>query len=533
MRKLFKSTAIVGGMTGISRVLGFARDMVFAQLFGAGMASDAFLAAFRIPNFFRRLFAEGSFSLAFVPVLSNYKEQQDKAAVKALLDAVSGSLFAILFLIVALGMWKANWVLSIFVPGFADQPEKLALAEDMLRVTFPYLLFISLTGFAGGILNTWGRFAVPALTPALLNISLICAALLFRQSFDIPIKSLAWGVFVAGVFQLMLQIPALIKLGLMPRPRFNFNHPGVLQIRKLMLPTLFSSSAAQLNLLLDTILASFLLTGSFTWLYLADRLLEFPLGVFAIALSTVILPSLSKHFSSGQKNEFKNTLAWASRLGLIIGIPAAVGLGVLAEPIIGLLFGHGHYQNNDVAMAAIALRAYAWGLPAFIFIKILSPAFYSRQDTRTPVKIALVAIFSNMFFNILYLIVLVYDSAGSVVFDSMDTFKAQLAIQPGLHAALAWASVTSAWINVSGLWFWLRKSDFHADFSSWWHVLAKTLPAGLVMGFMLIWLKAQWPTAIMLSNKIAQISLFIGGGFIVYSLLLLLFGVRIKDLRAK
>ncbi|MEE4297528.1 MAG: murein biosynthesis integral membrane protein MurJ, partial [Wenzhouxiangella sp.] len=290
---LLRSTFNFGAMTLVSRVLGFVRDIVLARSFGANAATDAFFVAFKIPNFLRRLFAEGSFSLAFVPVLAEYREKGDQAALKSLIDATAGVLLSVLLVITAVGMMGAPWVVRVFAPGFADNTEQLALAADMLRVTFPYLLFIALTALAGGILNTLGRFALPALTPALLNISLIVAALGFSSFFAEPVKALAWGVLVAGILQLLVQLPLLARHGVLPRPVAQFSHPGVRRILRLMVPTLFGSSVAQINLLLDVLLASLLISGSLSWLYYADRLMEFPLGLFGVALSTVILPSLA------------------------------------------------------------------------------------------------------------------------------------------------------------------------------------------------------------------------------------------------
>ncbi|MFW6340776.1 MAG: murein biosynthesis integral membrane protein MurJ, partial [Wenzhouxiangella sp.] len=363
---LLRSTVNFGAMTLVSRILGFARDVVLARSFGASAATDAFFVAFKIPNFLRRLFAEGSFSLAFVPVLAEYRERGDRAALKSLIDATAGVLLAVLLVMTALGMAAAPWVVRIFAPGFAGDPAQLALASDMLRVTFPYLLFIALTALAGGILNTLGRFALPALTPALLNISLIVAALAFSSWFDEPVKALAWGVLVAGVLQLGVQLPVLARHGVLPRPRAGFAHPGVRRILRLMLPTLLGSSVAQINLLLDVLIASLLISGSLSWLYYADRLMEFPLGLFGVALSTVILPSLAGLHARKALAEFRATLDWAVLLGVVIGLPAACGLAVLAEAVNITLFHYGAFAMSDVRMAALALMVYCLGLPAFI-----------------------------------------------------------------------------------------------------------------------------------------------------------------------
>ena len=452
---LLRSTFSFGSMTLISRILGFVRDVVLARWFGASAATDAFFVAFKIPNFLRRLFAEGSFSLAFVPVLAEYRERGDPAALKSLIDATTGTLMAVLLMITALGVAGAPWIVRVFAPGFVADPEQLALATELLRITFPYLLLIALTALAGGILNTFGRFALPALTPALLNVAMIVAAVAFSTHFDEPVKALAWGVFAAGVLQLTIQLPALARLGLLPRPRLGFAHAGVRRIMRLMVPTLFGSSVAQINLLLDVLIASLLISGSLSWLYYADRLMEFPLGLFGVALSTVILPSLAALHARADYTRFRATLNWAVLLGLTIGVPSAVGLAVLAQPLVTTLFQYGAFQPSDVHMAALALLAYCAGLPAFIGVKILAPAYFSRQDTRTPVRVAVTALVANMLLNIVFVLVLSWQLAGR---DFSAGLLATLAANPGAHVALALASSVSGWLNAVLLWRNLRRS---------------------------------------------------------------------------
>lgn len=456
--KLFKSTAIVSVMTLLSRLLGMARDMLVAVLFGAGPATDAFLAAFKIPNYFRRLFAEGSFALAFVPSLAEVKEKEGKEAVRDFIDHVSGLLMASLMLVTALGVIFPDALVAVFVPGFLADPEKHMLVREQLRITFPYLMLVSLTGLAGGILNTYGRFALPALTPVLLNVSIITSALLLHARLDIPVLSLAWGVFAGGVLQLLAVMPFLYRLGLFPKPRISFAHPGVRKVLRLMLPTLFSSSVAQLNLLLDTLLASFLVTGSVTWLYLSDRLLEFPLGVFGIALATVVLPTLSKLHARNDRLAWQASLDWALQVGLLIALPAAAGLALLAEPIYHSLFRYGAYTEQDATMAGWSLSALAAGLPAFVLVKILQPAFFARQDTRTPVKIAIYVLSGNMVMNVVLLFLL-----AMFVYSANDwaSFRDVLANQPGMHVALAGASVLAAWLNVYLLYRALAKQGVY------------------------------------------------------------------------
>src|SRR3569623_360625 len=372
---LLKSTASVGAMTLISRILGFVRDMVVARTFGASTGADAFFVAFKIPNFLRRLFAEGAFSQAFVPVLTEYKTNRILAAPLLIL---------------------------LFAPGFSKDATKFQLAADMLRITFPYLLFISLTAFAGGILNAYGRFAVPAFTPTFLNLAMIGAALWLAPHLNQPITALAWGVVLAGVLQLLFQWPYLVKLGLLPRFRFKRAHEGVSRILRLMLPVIFGSSVAQINLLVDTIIASFLVTGSVSWLYYSDRLVEFPLGVFGVALATVILPKLSQHHAQALPEAFSRTVDWGLRWVVLVSVPATVGWISLAVPLLATLFHYGEFSVLDVVKSSHSLTTFSLGLAGFIMVKILASGFYSRQDTRTPVRFALIAMFANVVMNLLF-----------------------------------------------------------------------------------------------------------------------------------
>ena len=401
---MIKSTAAVGSMTLLSRVLGLARDIVIARFFSASDAADAFFVAFKIPNFLRRLFAEGAFSLAFVPVLTEYRTNYSAAQTKELIDRVAGTLGLILLAISLVGVAASPVLISIFAAGFIDQPAKFALTADMLRITFPYILFISMTAMAAGILNTLKRFAVPAFTPVLLNLSMIGCALWLSPRLEVPITGLAWGVFIAGIAQLLFQLPFLYREGLLPRPKWGWQHEGVQKIIKLMIPAIFGSSVAQINLLFDTFIASFLVTGSVAWLYYSDRLLEFPLGVFGIALATVVLPNLSEaHYKKGADN-FNATLRWAIQLSLLIAVPATFGLFMLAQPILATLFEYGAFSDNDSMMAAYSLMAYCLGLPAFILIKILANGFYARQDTRTPVRIGIQSMCLNMLLNVVFVV---------------------------------------------------------------------------------------------------------------------------------
>ncbi len=418
--QLFKSTAIVGSMTLISRILGFIRDMIFARIFGADAGTDAFFVAFKIPNFLRRLFAEGAFSQAFVPVLSEYKETKDKQSVHEFIGRTGGALALILMGVTIVGVVCAPMLIMAFAPGFLWEGGQFDLAVEMLRITFPYLFFISSVAFAGGILNTYGRFAVPAFTPVFLNICLIFAAVWLAPKMAEPITALAWGVFAAGIVQLLFQFPALWKLGLLPRLRFGFFDPGVKKIIYLMLPAIFGVSITQINLLFDTLIASFLVSGSVSWLYFSDRLVEFPLGIFGIALATVILPSLSKSYTEKDKTSFSCSLDWGLRWVFVIGTPASIGLILLAKPALSTLFQYNEFDQFDVEMAGQSLMAYSIGLLGFILVKVLVPGFTSRQDMKTPVRFGIVAMLTNMILNVVFVFQMKH--AGLALATSLSAF---------------------------------------------------------------------------------------------------------------
>jgi putative peptidoglycan lipid II flippase len=506
-KKLVKSTATVGSMTLLSRIFGFIRDMVVARVFGAGLGTDAFFVAFKIPNFMRRLFAEGAFSQSFVPVLSEYKTQREQEQVKRLVDDVAGTFGTVLLLITIVGILAAPVLIAIFAPGFLDETQKYDLATGMLRFTFPYILFISLTAFAGGILNSYGRFGVPAFTPVLLNLVLIGCALWLAPHMEQPIMALAWGVLFAGLAQLLFQLPFLARLKLLPRPRFNRANEGVQKIRTLMLPAIFGSSVAQVNLLLDTLIASFLVTGSVSWLYFSDRLVEFPLGVFGIALATVILPSLSQQHAAASTEDFSRTLDWALRWVLLIGTPAMVGLFVLAGPVLTTLFQYGEFSQHDAVMATRSLMAYALGLQGFILVKVLSPGFFARQDTKTPVKIGVIAMVSNMVMNVI------------LVF-------------PLAHAGLALATSLSAFINAGLLFRILRRDGVYRPEPGWLKLLLQVLAANIAMAAVLWWGAGdlqQW-FAWGGMQRALQLVLWIAVGAAVYFIMLFLTGVRFRRL---
>jgi putative peptidoglycan lipid II flippase len=502
-------------MTLLSRVFGLLRDIALATVFGASGGTDAFFVAFKIPNFMRRLFAEGAFSQAFVPVFSEYKEKQDKAALKDLVNHVAGTLGVFLFALSALGMIFAPAVVYLFAPGFTDDAEQLQLTAELLRITFPYIFFIALVAFAGGILNSSHQFAIPAFTPVLLNLCLIASVFFLAPYFDEPLMALAWGVALAGVSQLLLQFPFLIKLGLMPVPKIKRGHEGVKKIIKLMIPAIIGSSVAQINLLLDTVIASFLITGSVTWLYYSDRLLEFPLGVLGIAIATVILPTLSQQHARASAEQFNQTLNWALRLVTLITIPACVGLFVLAGPILASLFEYGKFSANDTYFASLSLMAYMLGLPAFIIIKILAPGYYARQDTRTPVRIGIIAMVSNMVMNIAFVVPLV-----------MLDYEAP-------HVGLALATSLAAYINAILLYSGLRDSAVFKPQAGWLAWVFRICIATTAMAAVVIWLNpdaiqwSQWP----LMDRLSNLAIIITSGAFVYFLLLWLQGLRPDQLK--
>ena len=505
MGRLFKSTLVISAMTLISRVFGMLRDVVIAVVFGAGPGVDAFIVAFRIPNFLRRLFAEGGFSQAFVPVLSEYREQRSHDEVRALVDQTSATLGLVLLAITAVGVLAAPLLIAVFAPGFLHQPERLHLAADMLRLTFPYILFISLTALAGGILNTYRRFAVPAFTPVLLNLSLIACAILLAPQLPeaVRIKALAAGVFIAGVVQLLFQFPYLIRLRLLPVPRLRRDPEGVRRIMRLMLPTLFAVSITQINLLVDTLIASFLQSGSISWLYYSDRMVEFPLGVFGVALATVILPSLSADHANDSRASFSATLDWALRWVMLIALPAAAGLALLAAPLLTTLFQYRAFSGHDVLMASRSLMAFTVGLPAFILIKVLASAFFSRQDTRTPVKIGVIAMLCNVVFNL----VLVW---------------------PLAHAGLALATSLAAYVNAGLLFLHLRRDGYYASGKGWGNYLLAVCAAVAAMALLLLMLVQ--PLSAWLDwnafHRVGWLLLWVAAGALGYFAVLHLLGIR-------
>jgi putative peptidoglycan lipid II flippase len=447
--KLFQSTAIVSSLTFLSRIFGLIRESIVARVFGASAFTDAFLVAFRIPNMLRQIFNEGAFATAFVPVLSDYKTNRSEAELREFINHICGTLAGILLIVAGLGILLAPALVMVLAPGFQQTPEKVVLTTDMLRITFGYIFFVSMCGFAGGIMNTHKRFAVPALTPIFLNVGMIIGALVLAQYCEVPIYGLAWGVLLGGALQLLIQIPALWRLKMLPRPRWGWKTEGVQRVMKLMVPSIFGASVAQINLLVDIIIASFLMTGAVTWLSNAERLLQFPQGVFGVALSAVILPHLSGRFASKDESGFAESLDWSLRTALIIGMPAMISLVMLASPVIWLIYGHGKYTAHDVHMASLSLATLALGLPAFIAVKVLAPGFFSRQDTKTPVKAAMASLISNMVLNLIFV--------GAALYFQ---FYAP-------HAGMSLASALAGYINAGLLLRWLKREGIFQAQVGW------------------------------------------------------------------
>jgi len=489
-------------MTLISRVLGLVRDATIAAMFGASAATDAFFVAFKIPNLFRRLFAEGAFSQAFVPVLASYKATTSPDEVRRLLDAVFSTLAMVLLGLTAAGILAAPVVIGVFAPGFVGDATRFDLSVELLRLTFPYLLFIALTALLSGLLNTYGRFALPAVTPALLNLSFIGCTVWLAPHLAQPVYALGAAVLLGGALQLSLQLIAAWRMGFLPRFTRR-HHDGVRRILGLMVPALFGVSVAQINFLVDTLVASFLQQGSISWLYYADRLMEFPLGLFGIALGTVILPRLSEHHARNEHDHFSGTLDWALRAVLTVTMPSAVGLALLAGPILSTLFQYGEFSERDVLMSARGLMAYSVGLTGFIMVKVLAPGYYARQDTRTPVKIGVVAMLTNA----VLCVVLGYSLS---------------------HAGLALATSVAAFVNAGLLLRGLLGNGVYRPGPGWGLFGTRVIAACIAMGAYLAWAAddlATW-TGLTTPQRALELAGLIGCAMLIYVAVLWLLGLR-------
>lgn len=458
---LLRSLFSVSGMTLISRIVGFLRDMVTARYFGAGLMTDAFFVAFRLPNLLRRIFAEGAFSQAFVPILSEYKTKRTHTETANFVADVAGLLSLSLVVITILGVFGASYIIYTTAPGFSDDPEKFKLTVLMLKIMFPYILFISISSLVSGVLNTWGNFTIPAFTPTLLNISFIVFALFFRNYFHPPILVLAVAVFVGGILQLCFQIPYLKKIGMPAIPKLNLKDKAIWRVVKLMVPAIFAMSIAQISLVINTIFASFLPSGSVSWLYFADRLMEFPTALLGVALGTILLPSLSKHATNSDVSAFSKTLDWGTRLCLLLALPATVGLAIIAKPLTMTLFMHGKFNLFDVEMTDHALIAYSVGLLGLILVKIFGPGFYANQNIKTPVRVAFLVLICTQGMNLIFI----------------GSFK---------HAGLALSISLGACINAFCLCFLLIKKKMYIPQKGWGKFVFKLIVAIAVMALSLI-----------------------------------------------
>ena len=506
LMNLLKSLAAVSSMTMFSRVLGFARDAIVARIFGAGMATDAFFVAFKLPNLLRRIFAEGAFSQAFVPILAEYKSKQGEDATRVFVAYVSGLLTLALAVVTVAGMLAAPWVILVTAPGFADTADKFALTSQLLRITFPYILLISLASLAGAILNTWNRFSVPAFAPTFLNVSMIGFALFGAPYFHPPVLALAWAVTVGGVLQLFYQLPHLKKIGMLVLPRINLRDAGARRVIRQMGPAILGVSVSQISLIINTIFASFLVSGSVSWMYYADRLMEFPSGVLGVALGTILLPSLSKSFASGNHAEYNRLMDWGLRLCFLLALPSAVALGILSKPLTVSLFQYGRFTAFDAAMTQRALIAYSVGLMGLIVVKVLAPGFYSRQDIKTPVKIAIVTLVMTQLMNLAF-------------------------IGPLKHAGLSLSIGLAACLNAGLLYWQLRKQAIFQPEPGWSAFLGRLIVAVLVMSAALVGMMSVMPAWDIgaMPWRLLRLLAVVVAGVVAYFATLAALGFRVRD----
>lgn len=505
---LLKSLATISALTLISRILAFGRDMLIARIFGAGMANDAYIIATRLPNLLRRLFAEGAFSQAFVPIFGEYKKQRGHEDTQLLVDHVTTMLALILFVVTLVGIIAAPVLVYIGAPGFVHDAAKFDLTTDLLRITSPYIFFISLVAVAAGILNTYNKFWVPAIAPILLNLCLIGGALWLAPLFDRPIVGLAWAWFIAGFVQLAFQIPFLKKIGMLPRVRLSWTDPGMRRVIRQMGPAVFGVSISQISLIVNTVIASFFVVGSVSWLYYADRLMEFPSGLLGAALGTILLPSLSKCNAGDDRAEYSRLLDWGLRLTFMLAVPSALALGMISVPLLATLFERGAFTAHDVLMTSHALIGYSVGLIGLILVKILAPGFYARQDIKTPVKIGIVTLIATQLMNLLFIYGLHLQHAG-------------LALSIGLGACF----------NSAVLFYFLRKNDIYRPEPGWPVYFAKIAVAVAALGVAL-WFgmgsEQSWLSGSGYA-RVLRLCLLVGGGIVVYFAVLAALGFRPRD----
>jgi putative peptidoglycan lipid II flippase len=495
-------------MTLLSRVSGLLRETLKATIFGAGVQMDAFEAAFRLPNLLRRLFGEGAFSQAFVPILAEYRRKRGLDATRQLVGNVSTLLAVVLIALSIAGSLAAPWLVYLLAGGFAKTPGKVELTADMIRIVFPYILFVSLVSLAGGVLNVFRRFAIPAFTPVLLNLSIIGAAIFLARFVDPPIIALAWGVAIGGIAQLVLQIRPLLAIGMLPKPSFAWRDPGVRRVLVAMGPAVIGGSAAQISALINTQLAALLGNGRISWITYADRLMEFPSALLGVALGTVLLPSLAQHYSDEDHDEYSALLDWGLRLAILLALPAAVALALLALPLVSTLYQYGKFTINDVLQTRAALLGYSVGLPALVLVKILAPGFYARQVMKTPVAIA--------FFTVLV----------------TQTLAVIFAWPLGLEqAGLTLATSIGACCNAGLLLWLLLRKRYYRPRPGWLPFFGKVCAASAVLAIVVAWLMgvdATWLHAAVL-QKVGHLALVIGAGAVAYFGMLFALGFRVAD----
>ena len=498
-------------MTFLSRISGLIRDIALANYLGSGAAADAFFVAFRIPNLFRRIFGEGAFSLAFVPVFSEYHHSRSEQETRDFVNRMLAQLGLAVLMVCVIGMLFSNSLMSIIAPGFKDDPEKFKMAVDALQITFPYLFFISLVAMAAGIFNTFDRFAVPAITPVLLNICLIIAAVVFVPSNNNPAIILATAVCISGLLQFLLQIPFLKKQAILPVPSLKSakdkQNDGVKKVFKLMLPVIYGSSVAQVNSVINTVLASFLVTGSVSWLYYSDRLMEFPLGLFVLAISTVVLPNLSKQHTQGDLKEFSRTIDWGLRIVLLVVLPSVAGMFVLSGQLMVTLFQYNEFSANDALMSAKSLRAYSFGLIGLALVKVLAAGFYAKQDTKTPVKIGVATMIANV-------------------------IMALLLVGPFKHVGLATAFSMSTCLNATLLLWLLLRNELYIPQPGWFLYLLRLVIATVIMGVIVYFVSVDTASLIEynLIQRISNLSYWIVIGMTSFVILSYAMGLRFKQL---
>lgn len=503
---LLRAVGTVSGMTLLSRITGLARESLKAMAFGAGADMDAFEAAFRLPNILRRMFAEGAFAQAFVPIFAEYRRRRGEDETHALVSRVATLLTIVLLVVTALGVVAAPWLVYALASGFSKTPGKVELTASMIRIVFPYILFVSLVSLSGGVLNVYRRFAIPAITPVLLNLAIIGAALFLAPYFDPPVKALAWGVLIGGVAQLAVQVRPLLALHMLPVPRVDWSDPGVRRVLRAMAPAVIGVSAGQITILVNTQLAAALGDGRISWITYADRLMEFPTAMLGVALGTVLLPSLSRHHADADPAQYSSLLDWGIRLSFLLALPAALGLWLLSIPIITTLYEYGRFTAQDALQTRTALLGYSVGLLGLVVVKILAPGFYARQNIRTPVKIAFVSVLVGL-------------SLSLVLMQFLG------------HAGLTLATSLGACVNALLLFVFLRRSGVYRPEPGWLMFMARVAIALGVLA-VLLWTisgPASWWMQAGLWARISRLGLIGAAALVTYFAALWLLGFRLRD----